>query len=79
MFTADTAITVFSPHLFAALREFILERDGEHTRLRHRGYFTGVLVLFLTKTLRATEEGFHALNLALRQRAELSAAVRRVE
>jgi hypothetical protein len=71
--------TLKSPKLFAARHEFLLEPDGEGTRLRHREYFSGVLVLFLKKTLQRTEEGFHALNRALKERAEKSAGARRVE
>jgi hypothetical protein len=68
-----------TPLLFSGRHEFILEPEGEGTMLRQREYFTGVAVLFLHKTLRRTEEGFHALNRALKQRAEHSAGVRRVE
>lgn len=68
-----------TPLLFGGRHEFILEPEGEGTKLRQREYFTGVAVLFLKKTLRRTEEGFHALNRALKQRAEHSAGVRRVE
>jgi hypothetical protein len=71
--------TVKSRWLFGARHEFILEPDGDGTKLRHREYFSGILVLFLKKTLARTEEGFHALNRALKQRAEAAAGVRRVE
>lgn len=71
--------TVKSPRLFAARHEFVLEPDGDGTLLRHREYFSGVLVLLLKKTLRRTEEGFHALNRALKERAEKAAGVRRLE
>lgn len=70
---------VRTPLLFGGRHEFILEPEGEGTKLRQREYFTGVAVLFLKKTLRRTEEGFHALNRALKQRAEHSAGVRRVD
>ncbi|MET0233307.1 MAG: SRPBCC domain-containing protein [Kibdelosporangium sp.] len=70
---------VKSQRVFAGRHEFILEPDGAGTRLRHREYFSGVLVLFLKKTLARTEEGFHALNQALKERAEQASGVRRVE
>lgn len=65
--------------LFAARHEFLLEPAGAGTKMRHREYFSGILVLFLKKTLVRTEEGFHALNRALKQRAETAAGVPRVE
>ena len=67
------------PGVFAGRHEFLLDAEGSSTRLRHREYFTGVAVLFLGKTLSRTEEGFHALNRALKERAEISTGVRRVE
>ncbi|MET0135548.1 MAG: SRPBCC domain-containing protein [Kibdelosporangium sp.] len=68
-----------TPLLLAARHEFVLEAEGDGTKLRQREYFSGIAVLFLARTLRRTEEGFHALNLALKQRAESSAGVPRVE
>lgn len=42
-------------------------------------YFCGNPVLLLNKTVARTEEGFHALDRALRQRAGTATGVRRVE
>lgn len=59
------------PGLFTARHEFLLEPAGAAgTRLRHREDFTGILVPFLGGTLKRTEHGFHALNEALKKRAE---------
>ncbi|GAA3815660.1 SRPBCC domain-containing protein [Sphaerisporangium flaviroseum] len=58
------------PGLLAARHDFILEPIDEGTRLRHREEFTGLLVPFLGRTLKRTEEGFAALNRALKDRAE---------
>jgi hypothetical protein len=58
------------PGLFSARHEFVLEPFAGGTRLRHHERFTGVLVPFLRATLRRTEEGFHAMNRALKDRAE---------
>jgi hypothetical protein len=58
------------PGLFSACHEFVLEPVTTGTRLRHREEFTGVLVPFLRGTLRRTEEDFHAMNRALKDRAD---------
>lgn len=58
------------PGLFSARHEFLVQPDGDGTLLRHREEFRGLLVPFLKRTLRQTEEGFHAMNRALKQRAE---------
>ncbi|GAA5037462.1 hypothetical protein HNP84_003135 [Thermocatellispora tengchongensis] len=58
------------PGLLAARHDFILEPHGQGTLVRHREVFTGLLVPFLRRTLRRTEEGFAALNAALKERAE---------
>lgn len=42
-------------------------------------YLSGAAVLLISKTLCRTEEGFHASNRALTQRAESSAGGQRVE
>jgi hypothetical protein len=55
------------------------EPEGSPTRLPHCGYFTGVVALFPGWTRGRTEEGFHALNRALTERAEIPTGVRRVE
>jgi hypothetical protein len=52
------------------VHEFLLEPVHGPTRLRHRERFTGLLVPFLTRTLRRTARGFEELNQALKQRAE---------
>jgi hypothetical protein len=87
MRTVGTTITIAAPPAtvwgmivaFDKYHEFLLEPEGAGTKMRHREYFSGILVLFLKKTLARTEEGFHALNRALKQRAETAAGVRRVE
>jgi hypothetical protein len=58
------------PALFAARHEFVLEPVDGGTRLLHREVFTGLLVVFLRRTLRRTEAGFTALNRALKERVE---------
>jgi hypothetical protein len=58
------------PGLFAARHDFILEPVPEGTRLRHSEVFTGLLVFFLRRTMKRTEEGFAALDRALKDRAE---------
>jgi hypothetical protein len=63
--------TLSIPGLFTGRHEFILEPLGAAgTRVRHREDFTGLLVPFLGGTLKKTEQGFHALNEALKKRAE---------
>jgi hypothetical protein len=59
------------PGLFDADHTFLLEpRDGG-TRLRQNEEFRGVLVPFLSRTLdRGTLPAFHAMNRALKRRAE---------
>ncbi len=58
------------PGMFAARHEFVVTPDGDGTLLRHREEFRGLLVPFLRATLRRTEAGFHAMNQAVKQRAE---------
>lgn len=58
------------PGLFSACHDFLLEPTAEGTRLRHREVFTGLLVPFLRRTLKQTEEGFAALDQALKERVE---------
>lgn len=58
------------PGLFAGRHEYLVEADGSGTLFRHREEFRGLLVPLLRRTLRQTEEGFHAMNQALKLRAE---------
>lgn len=59
------------PGLFTARHEFLLEPvDEKGTLVRHRERFSGLLVPLLRRTLHRTEEGFSALNCALKQRVE---------
>jgi hypothetical protein len=62
------------PGLFDADHTFLLEpRDGGGTTLRQNEEFRGVLVPFLSRTLdRGTLPAFHAMNQALKHRAEES-------
>ena len=59
------------PHLFDVHHRFELSpatTDG--TRLRQSETFSGLLVPFLAKTLRQTEEAFEIANQAIKSRAE---------
>ncbi|HEY0637717.1 MAG TPA: SRPBCC domain-containing protein [Pseudonocardiaceae bacterium] len=58
------------PGLLDARHELSVEPHDGGTRLGHREEFRGLLVPFLRGTLRRTEEGFHLMNTALRERAE---------
>jgi hypothetical protein len=58
------------PGMFAGRHEFVLEPGSGRTLLHHHEEFTGLLVPLLGSTLRRTEAGFHALNAALKKRAE---------
>ena len=58
------------PGLFDARHEFAVDPQGDGTLLRHSEVFRGLLVPFLRATLRRTEQGFHAMNEALRTRVE---------
>ena len=63
---------VLLPGLFDGEHYFLLEPIGDRaTRFTHGERFTGILVGLLGKTLRATVEGFDAMNRALKARAEL--------
>ncbi|HEX6394884.1 MAG TPA: SRPBCC domain-containing protein [Acidimicrobiales bacterium] len=62
---------VLVPHLFDVHHRFELSpaaTDG--TRLRQSERFSGLLVPFLTKTLRQTQEAFEIANQAIKSRAE---------
>jgi len=60
--------------LFDGEHYFLLEPVGEgRTLLRQGEQFSGLLVGLLSGTLSATEEGFKAMNAALKQQAERSA------
>ncbi len=65
------------PGMFSAQHEFDVSPDGDGTLLRHREEFRGLLVPFLRATLRRTEAGFHAMNQAVKERAERSAGEHR--
>jgi hypothetical protein len=59
------------PGIFDGEHYFLLEPMGDHgTRFTQGETFTGVLVGLLEGTLTATEEGFRAMNKALKERAE---------
>lgn len=58
------------PGMFSAQHEFVVRENGDGTLFQHREEFRGLLVPFLRGTLRRTEAGFHAMNQALKQRAE---------
>lgn len=54
--------------LFQGIHEFELEELRPNlTRLYHRERFSGMMVPFLGRMLKETEEGFHAMNKALEQ------------
>jgi hypothetical protein len=77
--TVDTTITIAAPP--ETVWGMIVAFDKYHEWnpfAARREYLSGILVLMMKKTLARTEEGFHALNRALKQRAE-TAGVRRVE
>jgi hypothetical protein len=59
------------PGIFDGEHYFLLEPIGEErTRFTHGEKFSGLLVSIFGGTLAATEEGFKAMNLALKQQAE---------
>lgn len=59
------------PGLFDGEHGFTIEPLGrERVRFRHREVMSGLLVPFLGGMLRDTERGFHAMNRALKSRAE---------
>jgi hypothetical protein len=59
------------PGIFDGEHYFLLEPLGpERTRLTHGEKFSGVMVAMFGGTLAATEEGFKAMNAALKQRTE---------
>jgi hypothetical protein len=64
---------LFFGGLFDGRHRFELIPEGNATRLVQSEDFSGLLVPFLRKTLAETEEGFAALNRALKQRVEQAA------
>ena len=58
------------PGVFDGTHQFALEDLGGCTRLTQSETFRGLLVPFSRKTMARTEAGFHALNRALKERAE---------
>ncbi len=62
---------VVVPGLFDGEHGFTIESLApDRVRLRHREVMRGLLVPFLGGMLRDTERGFHAMNRALKARAE---------
>jgi len=62
------------PGIFDGTHQFALEDLGGRTRLTQSETFRGLLVPFTGTTMTRTEAGFHALNQALKERAERSPA-----
>jgi hypothetical protein len=61
------------PGLFNGEHSFLLRVEGTNsTRFVHGGKFSGLLVGLFTRggMLDATQKGFHAMNIALKERAE---------
>ena len=58
------------PGIFDGTHQFALEDLGGRTRLTQSETFRGLLVPFTGRTFARTEAGFHALNQALKDRAE---------
>ena len=58
------------PGIFDGTHQFTLEDLGGRTRLTQSETFRGLLVPFTGTTMTRTEAGFHALNQALKERAE---------
>ncbi len=58
------------PGIFDGTHEFALEDLGGHTRLTQSETFRGLLVPLARKTISQAENDFHALNQALKRRAE---------
>ncbi|PRW33963.1 polyketide cyclase [Chlorella sorokiniana] len=64
------------PGLFAGRHYFRLETEGASAcRLVHGEQFSGLLPLLMGGLLSDTEKGFHAMNAALKARAEARAGV----
>jgi hypothetical protein len=62
---------LYIPGVFDGEHYFLLESVGrDRTRLRHGEDFSGLLVGFVSGALAATEEGFKAMNSALKREAE---------
>ena len=69
---------VVIPYLFDVHHRFELSpATTEGTRLRQSERFSGLLVPFLAKTLRQTQEAFEIANQAIKSRAESIANTRR--
>jgi hypothetical protein len=62
------------PGLFTGEHSFLLTRENAGTRFRNEETFSGLLAPFLGKLFRPTEEGFHQMNAALKDRAERTPA-----
>jgi hypothetical protein len=63
--------TLFAKGIFDGEHYFLLEAvDEDRTRLIHGEKFSGLLVGFMSGMLSATEQGFLAMNAALKQQAE---------
>ena len=58
------------PGIFDGTHQFALEDLGGRTRLTQSETFRGLLVPFTGKTIPRTEASFHALNRALKERAD---------
>lgn len=58
------------PGIFDGTHQFALEDLGGRTRLTQSETFRGLLVPFTGKSIARTEASFHALNRALKERAE---------
>jgi hypothetical protein len=68
---------VWFPGIFDGEHRFILEAVGNKTRFIQGETFTGILVGSLTQSvLKGTVDSMHAMNDALKQRAELASARR---
>lgn len=68
--------SVAIPGLFVGRHYFRLEADGESAcRLVHGEQFSGLLLPLMGGMLADTEKGFHAMNAALKARAEARAGV----
>jgi hypothetical protein len=68
---------VLLPGVFDGEHYFLLAPLGENrTRFTQGENFTGLLVTILGGTLSATEDGFRAMNAAMKQRAEQNDAAR---
>src|SRR5437588_4999255 len=62
---------VLVPGVFDGEHTFTIEQlDGGRSRLVQSERFSGVLVPMFAKALTATEHGFEAMNVALKQRSE---------